>query len=112
VWDSSAAGHLDAGEDYDSAARRELEEELGITDTRIIRLGTLPPSEETGMEHVALYAALYNGRVHFPAAEISGVMPFPAKLIDRWLAARPQDFANSFAACWQIARTMLGDGEE
>jgi 16S rRNA (adenine1518-N6/adenine1519-N6)-dimethyltransferase len=58
---------------------------------------------------VALYAALYNGRVHFPAAEISGVMPFPARLIDRWLAARPQDFANSFAACWQIARTMLGD---
>ncbi len=109
VWDSSAAGHLDAGEDYDTAARRELEEELGITDTKIIRLGTLPPSEETGMEHVALYAALYNGRVHFPAAEISGVVPFPAKLIDRWLAARPQDFANSFAACWQIARTMLGE---
>ena len=72
-------------------------------------LGTLPPSEETGMEHVALYAALYNGRVHFPAAEISGVVPFPARLIDRWLAARPQDFANSFAACWQIARTMLGE---
>ena len=109
VWDSSAAGHLDAGEDYDTAARRELEEELGITDTKIIRLGTLPPSEETGMEHVALYAALYNGRVHFPAAEISGVLPFPAALIDRWLAARPQDFANSFAACWQIARTMLGN---
>ncbi len=112
VWDSSAAGHLDAGEDYEAAAHRELEEELGITEARLIHLATLPPSEETGMEHVALYAALHNGRVHFPAAEIDGVLPFPAALIDRWLARRPQDFANSFAQCWAIARTMLGNAED
>lgn len=30
VWDSSAAGHLDAGESYAEAARRELLEELGL----------------------------------------------------------------------------------
>ena len=29
-WDSSSAGHLDTGEDYDPAAVRELREELGI----------------------------------------------------------------------------------
>lgn len=107
VWDSSAAGHLDAGEDYDTAARRELEEELGITDTKLIRLATLPPTEATGMEHVALYAAMHNGSVHFPAAEIAGVLPFPAALIDLWLARRPQDFADSFAKCWEIAREMM-----
>lgn len=28
-WDSSAAGHLDAGESYEEAAVRELKEELG-----------------------------------------------------------------------------------
>jgi len=28
VWDSSAAGHVDAGEDYDAAAARELQEAL------------------------------------------------------------------------------------
>lgn len=104
VWDSSAAGHVDAGEDYDSAARRELEEELGIRDTKLLRLGTLPPSERTGMEHVAVYAALHTGRVHYPAAEISGVLPFSPELIDAWLARRPQDFANSFAAVWQLVR--------
>lgn len=107
VWDSSAAGHVDAGEDYDSAARRELEEELGITDTKLIRLGTLPPTPETGMEHVAVYAAMHSGKVHFPAAEISGVIPFSAALIDAWLARRPQDFANSFIKVWALARPML-----
>ena len=30
-WDTSAAGHLDAGESFDSAAIRELWEELGVT---------------------------------------------------------------------------------
>ena len=30
LWDSSAAGHLGAGEEYDHAAQRELQEELGF----------------------------------------------------------------------------------
>lgn len=108
VWDSSAAGHLDAGEDYETAARRELAEELGITDAPLIHLGNLPPSPATGMEHVALYAARYDGKAHFPAAEISAVLPFPAELIDAWLARRPQDFASSFIHCWKMARQVMG----
>jgi len=109
VWDSSAAGHLDAGESYETAAIRELEEELGIRASRLIEVGRLTPSAETGWEHVVIYAALYDGRVHFPAAEISGVLPFPASLIDAWLQRRPQDFASSFALCWTQAREMLGE---
>src|SRR6187401_1192215 len=30
LWDSSCSGHLDAGEDYDAAAIRELGEEIGV----------------------------------------------------------------------------------
>src|SRR6266542_4522429 len=33
LWDSSCSGHLDAGEDYDAAAIRELQEELGLSVT-------------------------------------------------------------------------------
>ncbi|MBR5875522.1 MAG: ribosomal RNA small subunit methyltransferase A [Akkermansia sp.] len=111
VWDSSAAGHLDAGEDYETAAVRELKEELGIEDARLIKVCTIPPSEATGMEHITLYAALHEGKVHFPAAEIEGVIPFPPALIDRWLERRPQDFASSFALCWREVRQMLGDSQ-
>jgi isopentenyl-diphosphate Delta-isomerase len=31
LWGASCAGHLDAGENYDQAALRELKEELGIS---------------------------------------------------------------------------------
>ena len=32
-----------------------------------------------------------------------------APLIDAWLERRPQDFADTFALCWQKVRTMLGE---
>lgn len=107
LWDSSAAGHLDAGESYEEAAERELEEELGISTSRLVRLAHLKPSSDTGWEHVELYAALHNGKLRFPAAEIEGVLPFPAELIDRWIERRPQDFACSFIRCWELTRPLL-----
>ena len=39
-WDNSVAGHVDSGEDYDVAAKRELFEELGIKNLRLTELGT------------------------------------------------------------------------
>ena len=37
--DHSAAGHVDPGETYEEAAKRELEEELGITNTPLTFVG-------------------------------------------------------------------------
>jgi isopentenyldiphosphate isomerase len=39
-WDAAAGGVIAAGEDSLPSAARELEEELGITDARLVRLGT------------------------------------------------------------------------
>ncbi|HSX52907.1 MAG TPA: NUDIX domain-containing protein [Patescibacteria group bacterium] len=38
-WDNSAAGHVDAGEDYLTAARRELFEEIGIKTDKLDEIG-------------------------------------------------------------------------
>jgi 16S rRNA (adenine1518-N6/adenine1519-N6)-dimethyltransferase len=38
-WDTAAAGHVDAGEDYDTAMRREISEELGFDGLQPTLLG-------------------------------------------------------------------------
>src|SRR5207253_82773 len=69
LWDSSAAGHVEANEDYDAAATRELMEELGVS-ARLERLGKLPASEETGQEFIMVYHVKHNGPFSFPCEEI------------------------------------------
>lgn len=104
VWDSSVSGHLDAGEGYDSAAVRELDEEMGIKVTEVPEeIGRIRPCEETGWEHVRLYRTNYHGSVRFPAAEVEAAAWFPVKELDVWIAARPDDFASGFIECWKAA---------
>jgi isopentenyl-diphosphate delta-isomerase len=56
-WDSSCSGHVDAGEDYLIAARRELGEELGWHDASLpLRpLLKLHASPETGYEFIRIF---------------------------------------------------------
>lgn len=39
-WDNSAAGHVDAGEDYLTAAKRELAEEIGLKNVELKEVDT------------------------------------------------------------------------
>src|SRR5437764_14376788 len=53
VWDSSASGHLDCGEDYDACALRELREEIGLNREKCPqRLFKIDAGAETGQEVV------------------------------------------------------------
>lgn len=102
VWDSSAAGHLDAGEDYAACAMRELQEELGIAKEAIVEVGKISPSAATGWEFVTLYAVQYQGALRFPCSEIEAVQWFPLAVIAEWVENRPSDFATGFIECWNL----------
>ncbi|MGI8820030.1 MAG: 16S rRNA (adenine(1518)-N(6)/adenine(1519)-N(6))-dimethyltransferase RsmA [Chthoniobacterales bacterium] len=99
VWDSSAAGHVDAGEDYDMAATRELTEELGI-ECPLQRVVKLPASERTGLEFIWLYRGQHEGPFQLSRGEIELGQFFPPVLVTAWLRARPQEFAPGFGECW------------
>ncbi len=99
LWGSSASGHLDAGEDYQSAAGRELGEELGIN-AAVQEVGDLEACESTGGEFVCLFRAEHGGSFVSPCSEVeTGMFMSPAD-ITCWLEHRPQDFSTGFTECW------------
>jgi len=100
LWDSSAAGHLEAGEEYDSAASRELQEELGVS-AELSRVAKLPASENTGQEFIWLYQARHEGPFELARSEIECGEFFPTDLVSEWIKARSADFAPGFLECWR-----------
>jgi isopentenyl-diphosphate delta-isomerase len=108
LWDSSCSGHVDAGEDYDTAAVRELAEEIGVRITtppeRWFRIDACEP---TGWEFVWVYRLRHDGPITVDPLEIQyGEWVAPAEVSAR-VAARPEDFCPSFKLIWpQIVALM------
>lgn len=76
AWDLSSTGHVDAGESYDEAARRELREELGI-ENRPAFVTKVEACERTGWEFQSLYALRWAGEItEFNRQEIEQMRAF------------------------------------
>jgi 16S rRNA (adenine1518-N6/adenine1519-N6)-dimethyltransferase len=107
-WDSSAAGHLDAGEDFATAAMRELHEELGVRVERTERVADIAAGPETDFEFVELHVAHHHGAVRCLPEEIDCGEWFAPEIIRDWVDARPQDFARGFVRCWKLWTAARG----
>jgi isopentenyl-diphosphate delta-isomerase type 1 len=102
VWDSSASGHLDSGEEYDRCAVREVWEELGLT------LSAAPPRVfrieacvETGQEFVWVYRAEAEGPFVLHPEEIETGGWFMPEAVDAWIARAEGEFAPGFVKIWK-----------
>ena len=96
LWDSSAAGHVAHGEDYDSAAPRELSEELGLVDVPLEPLCRLAANTDTGFEFVRAYACVTSREPVPDTWEIAeGAWRSPHEL-EALIKRRPQHFTDSF----------------
>lgn len=104
LWDSSAAGHLDSGEGYLDAARRELREELGIDAPPLTPVGRLGPCEQTGWEFIEVYRGLSEGPFVPDAMEVETGAFFSLPHIEKWIARSPEDFSPVFLQCLDIYR--------
>jgi isopentenyl-diphosphate delta-isomerase len=104
LWDSSCSGHVDAGEDYDASARRELGEEIGLAlAAPPARWFRIEACLETSWEFVWVYRLRHEGPFLLAPAEIERGEWFAPAELTRWVAARPGDFASSFRLIWGLA---------
>jgi 8-oxo-dGTP pyrophosphatase MutT (NUDIX family) len=110
LWDSSASGHVDAGEDYDACAVRELGEEIGLRlNAAPQRLFKLAACAETDQEHVWVYRCEAEGPFRLHPEEIERGGWFAAAEVTRWMEERPQDFASALLLIWKRVICELRD---
>jgi isopentenyl-diphosphate delta-isomerase type 1 len=109
-WDSSCSGHLDAGENYLEAARRELGEEIGLHDETLpLRpLVKLDACRETGHEFIQIYLlGPYAGPFALNAEEIiEGKWVTPSEL-DALIRDHPQQVASALRLLWSRHRAEI-----
>ena len=107
LWDSSAAGHVDSGEDYLECARREIAEELGITDPVSLEvLFKLPPSAVTGFEHSVIYRTVYDGELTLQSEEIDAGEWISPRAMDKRVAELDPVFTENLFLIWNRFREL------
>lgn len=102
LWDSSASGHVDSGEDYDSCVVRELREEIGLQLSEVPqRLFKLPARADTDQEHVWVYRCDAEGPFQLHPEEIERGDWFEPEEVTLWMREKPQEFASALLVIWK-----------
>lgn len=107
-WVSSCSGHVDSGEDYDFAARRELGEEIGLYDPVDLEpVFKESACEATGNEFVWVYRCFSEGPFVLDPEEVMEGKWIGLDELDQWVEERPRDFAWSFTHLWELYRSHV-----
>lgn len=107
-YTSSASGHLEAGESYEEAAPRELEEELGLSDCRLEWLHKFPAGPETSHEHTVLYRTVADVIPQINPREISAVSFHPLDEIADMQSSDPAKFSPCLVTLLAWYRHHIG----
>ena len=99
-WDHSAAGHVDAGESYELAARRELREELGIVGANLQETAYYHSYVKIKGRHFNRFHKVYETvlpkttKFNLQQAEVSAVRWFTRQQLRDFIHKYPQKIAN------------------
>ncbi|MFW5443804.1 MAG: NUDIX hydrolase [Methylococcaceae bacterium] len=101
LWDTSAAGHVDAGEDYTTTAIRESEEELGIhIKDSLQSLFKLSPTPQLGMEFIHVYQCSHNGPFKLNSEEIDEGTWFSTEAVSKRVINNDPSLTETFKTIW------------
>lgn len=69
-WDNSAAGHVDVGEDYIDAAKREMLEEIGLDGYDLEEVGYFYSEEKYKNKYLKRFNKLYRLTIDFTPTDL------------------------------------------
>ena len=102
LWNAAAAGHVDAGDDYQSTAVKELQEEMGLTtseeELNYIDKFLLPVKSPKG-DHAKFHAGFYvinDGEVTPEPEEVSEVRWEAVEDLQIEITKNPGNFTEAF----------------
>ena len=96
TWDQSAGGHVDAGEDYETAAYRELSEELGIRTAKLTLFKKFYTDGQIGKKIIkrfnTIFKAKYAGEFTLQSDEVEKVKWFSKDELYKEIEEQPENF--------------------
>lgn len=102
-YTSSASGHLGAGETYEAAAPRELEEELGLAG-QLEWLAKFPAGPQTSHEYTVLYRTITDVPPRIDPREIDKVTFHSLDEISAMIGRQPEVFSPCFVTLFEWYR--------
>ncbi len=105
-YTTSCSGHVDSGEDYDTAVVREMREETGLSVNinELQKIGKISPCSETGNEFTFVY--VYNcpadTKFSAPPDEVESLEWQSVREFEIEIEKNPQKFTPSFLYVWNF----------
>lgn len=99
VWTSSCSGHVSAGQSYEEAAVREIEEELGIKVGKkdLIEIAKFFDKNPVDTELAKVYRISHDGPFDFGKEEVDEVKFLPVEKVKEELKSFPENYTPDFA---------------
>jgi len=112
AYTTSCSGHVDSGEDYDTAVVRELFEETGIKAgvSQLKKIGKIDACKETGNEFTCVYEMECSGGEKFdpPADEVQSLDWVKVSDFERMAKESPEKFTRAFLHVYKFYLSKRG----
>lgn len=107
AWGSSVASYLFASETYEAAARRRVEQELGITVAALALVGKTEMVDDGCLKFISVFRMKSNGPFTINQSHIQEIEFVPVPQISRMVADGSRQFTPTFLHVFRFYLSAL-----